>query len=71
MSEHWWEHLEYNPLVMSGTPLVKGVPVWQVMKTLAQTLSVDEVRRAYPHLTPDDLQAALFCAAETFHSTPR
>jgi uncharacterized protein (DUF433 family) len=58
MSNHWWEHIDTNPLVMSGTPMVKGVPVWQVMKVLAHALSVEEVTRAYPHLTTDDLQAA-------------
>jgi uncharacterized protein (DUF433 family) len=71
MSNHWWEHIDTNPLVMSGTPMVKGVPVWQVMKALAHALSVEEVTRAYPHLTTDDLQAAISYAAATCESTPR
>jgi uncharacterized protein (DUF433 family) len=70
MSDHWWERVHSDPLVMSGTPLVKDVPVWQVMQTLAHTLAVDEVMRAYPHLTKDDLHAVLSYAAAAFHTTP-
>jgi uncharacterized protein (DUF433 family) len=57
-------------LVRSGTPLVQGVPVGQVMQRLADTLSVDEVRRAYPHLTADDVRAALAYAAASADATP-
>jgi uncharacterized protein (DUF433 family) len=71
MSDYWWDHVTYNPLIMSGTPLVNGVPVWQVLKTFARTLSAEEVRRAHPHLTPEDLRAALLCAADSCQSTPR
>jgi uncharacterized protein (DUF433 family) len=70
MTNHWWERIHYDPLVMSGTPLVHGVPVWQVMKQFADTLSVDEVRRVYPHLTTDDVKAALAYAAPSAGATP-
>ena len=71
MNDHWWEHIDYDPLMMSGTPLVKGVPLWQVMQTWARTLAVDEVLRVYPQLTRDDLHAALAYATATCHATPR
>jgi uncharacterized protein (DUF433 family) len=71
MHDHWWEHIASDPLTMAGTPLVNGVPVWQVLQTFNQTLTADDVLRAYPQLTKDDLHAALACAAATFHATPR
>ena len=71
MSDHWWERIECHPPVMAGTPLIKGVPVWQVLQTLAQRLAVDEVLRAHPQLTREDLHDALAYAAATFRATPR
>jgi uncharacterized protein (DUF433 family) len=71
MTAQWWERIHYDLLVMSGTPLVKGVPVWQVMQQLAYALSVDEGLRAYPHLTTANVQAALAYAAASAESTPR
>ena len=71
MTAPWWERIHYDPLVRSGTPLVKGVPVGQVMQRLADTLSVEEVRRVYPHLTADDVRAALAYAAASADATPR
>lgn len=55
-----------NPKVMTGKPVIKGtrIPVEQVLKLLAQELSLDGILKDYPHLQKDDIMAALLYAAK-------
>lgn len=55
-----------NPKVMAGKPVIKGtrIPVEQILKLLAQGLSIDDVLKDYPHLTREDISAALLYAAK-------
>ena len=55
-----------DPKVMVGKPVIRGtrVPVERVLTLLAQGLTVEEVLKDYPHLTREDIAAALLYAAK-------
>lgn len=55
-----------DPKVMVGKPVIRGtrVPVEHVLTLLAQGLTVEEVLKDYPHLTREDIAAALLYAAK-------
>jgi len=55
-----------DPKVMVGKPVIRGtrVPVEHVLTLLAQGLTVEEILKDYPHLTRDDIAAALLYAAK-------
>lgn len=55
-----------KPKGYGGKPIVKGtrITVEQVLKLLAQGLSVQEILKDYPHLSKDDISAVLFYAAK-------
>lgn len=55
-----------NPKVMAGKPIIKGtrIPVEQVLRLLAQGITPEQILKDYPHLTKDDIMAALLYAAE-------
>jgi len=59
------ERIEINPKVMVGKPVIKGtrIPVELVLKMLSQEISTEELLEEYPHLTKEDIQAALAYAA--------
>jgi len=61
------EHIEIHPKVMMGKPVMKGtrVPVELVLRKLSEGMSEEELLDAYPHLTREDIRAALAYAAET------
>lgn len=50
-----------DPDIMVGKPVVKGtrIPVELVLKRLAQNPDVDELLRAYPRLSIEDVKACL------------
>lgn len=60
------ERIVVNPKIMGGKPIVRGtrITVEQVLKLLAQGLSVDEILKDYPYLSKDDVAAVLFYAAK-------
>ena len=55
-----------DPKVMAGKPVIKGtrIPVEQILRLLAQGLTIERVLEDYPHLTKDDIMAALLYAAK-------
>ena len=55
-----------NPKVMVGKPVIKGtrIPVYMVVKQIAQGMTVDEILEDYPRLTKEDIKAALLYCAE-------
>jgi len=56
-----------NPKIMAGKPVIKGtrVPVEQVLRLLAQGITPEQILNDYPHLTKDDIMAALLYAAKS------
>lgn len=55
------ERIAVNPKVMGGKPVVKGtrVTVEQILRLMAQGLSVEEILKDYPHLCREDIFAVL------------
>lgn len=51
---------------MVGKPCIKGtrIPVDLILRKLGAGETVDELLVAYPHLTADDIKAALAFAAD-------
>ncbi|MCD5417268.1 DUF433 domain-containing protein [Candidatus Bipolaricaulota bacterium] len=60
------ERIEINPKVMVGKPVIKGtrIPVELILKMLSQGISNEEILEEYPHITEEDVQAALAYATE-------
>jgi uncharacterized protein (DUF433 family) len=61
------ECIEINPKVMMGKPIIKGtrITVEQILEDLSVSNSIDEVILAHPHLTKDQVHAALSFAAQS------
>lgn len=60
------DRIEINPKVMLGKPVIKGtrIPVELILRKLSEGATVEELLDAYPHLSREDIQAALAYAAE-------
>jgi uncharacterized protein (DUF433 family) len=60
------ERIVIDPEIMQGKPVIRGtrITVDLVLRKLSEGASVDDVLDAYPHLTADDVRAALAYAAE-------
>jgi uncharacterized protein (DUF433 family) len=54
-----------NPKIMFGKPVIKGtrVPVDLILEKLAAGETIDQLLRAYPHITSESIQACLSFAA--------
>jgi uncharacterized protein (DUF433 family) len=61
------DRITASPDVMQGKPVIKGtrIPVDLLLRKLAEGASEADLLDAYPHLTVDDIRAALAYAAES------
>jgi uncharacterized protein (DUF433 family) len=61
----WREHIERNPDVMLGKPVIKGtrITVELILERLGDGWSEEDLVRAYPHLEPEHIRAAQAFAA--------
>lgn len=66
MKRRWQDRITIAPEIHHGEPCIKGtrIPVTMVVGSLADGMTFDEVREAYPQLTNEDIYAALAYAAE-------
>lgn len=55
-----------DPAIMFGKPVIRGtrITVELILRKLADGWSRDDLFEAYPHLKPEDVQAALAYAAD-------
>jgi uncharacterized protein (DUF433 family) len=62
----WKDRVSIDPDLRHGEPCIRGtrVPVALIVGSLADGMTEDEIRQAYPQLTPEDVRAALAYAAE-------
>ncbi|MCF8308021.1 MAG: DUF433 domain-containing protein [Bacteroidales bacterium] len=60
------KYIERNPDIMLGKPIIKGtrITVELIMRRLAEGYSFEELLYNYPHLTKDQIYAALEYAAD-------
>jgi uncharacterized protein (DUF433 family) len=65
---NWKDHIVVNPDVLVGKPIIRGtrISVELLLDRFADGWSYAEILEAYPHLTREQVQAALAFAAELF-----
>ncbi len=58
--------IERNPNVMLGKPVIKGtrITVELIMRKLADGFTIGDILEMYPHITPEQVQAAFAYAAD-------
>ncbi|MEB3862262.1 MAG: DUF433 domain-containing protein [Desulfurococcales archaeon] len=59
------ERIVVNPKIMGGKPVIKGtrIPVYFILELIANGWSIDDIVKEYPHLTREDVLAAVRYAA--------
>ncbi len=58
--------IEMNPAIMFGKPVIKGtrITVEHILRKLAGGMTIEEILADHPHLTPEDIYAAVAFAAD-------
>ena len=62
--------IEIDPEIMMGKPVIRGtrITVELILRKLAEGASENELREDYPHITTDDIRAAMaYGAASVAH----
>jgi uncharacterized protein (DUF433 family) len=64
----WKGHIEVNPAVLVGTPIIKGtrISVELILDRVADGWTMEDVLTAYPHINRADVLAALSFASALF-----
>jgi uncharacterized protein (DUF433 family) len=64
--EEMARHISIDPKVCFGRPVIRGTRIWVtlIVDNLAEGVSEEDLLRAYPQLTHEDIRAALAFAAE-------
>jgi uncharacterized protein (DUF433 family) len=62
-----FDRIEINPKIMMGKPVIKGtrITVELILRKLSEKASESDLLDSYPQLTPEDIQASMFYAAES------
>ena len=65
----WQDRIVIAPDLHHGDPCIKGtrIPVATIVGSLADGMTPEEIREAYPQLTAEDIRAALAYAADVLH----
>ena len=50
-----------DPRIMGGKPIIKGtrIPVYFILELLSNGWSIEDILKEYPHLTREDILAAI------------
>lgn len=61
------DRIEINPKIILGKPVIKGsrITVEFILRKIGEGTDEQSLLDAYPHLTQDDIHAALRYAADT------
>jgi uncharacterized protein (DUF433 family) len=61
------DRIEINPEIMLGKPVIRGtrITVELILRDLAEGGTEQDILAAYPHLTAEDIKAAIAYAADT------
>ena len=59
--------IEINPKVMMGKPVIRGTRITDelILRKLGEGAQAADLLQAYPHLTVEDIKAAIIYAADT------
>ena len=65
---NWKDRIEVNPAVLVGKPIIKGtrISVELILDRLADGWTMEDVLASYPHVSREDVLAALSFASELF-----
>lgn len=65
-TQSYKDRITVNPDIMLGKPIIKGtrITVEIILKKLSDGMTVEELLTAYPHLTKDDILAAISYSAD-------
>jgi uncharacterized protein (DUF433 family) len=63
---NWREHIHSDPAILTGKPVIRGsrVSVELILERLSDGWSEDELLRSFPHVSRDQLRAAIAFAAD-------
>lgn len=64
--QNYRERIVADPDIMLGKPIIKGtrITVELILKKLSEGMTFENLLKAYPHLTKDDIFAALSYSAD-------
>ena len=64
----WKDRIEVNPTVLVGKPIIKGtrISVELILERVADGWTMEDLLASYPHVSRDDVLAALSFASELF-----
>ncbi len=59
------ERIVVNPKIVGGKPVIRGtrIPVYFILGLIANGWTIDDILKEYPHLTREDVLAAVRYAA--------
>ena len=65
---NWSDRIEVNKSVLVGKPIIKGtrISVELILDRMADGWTMEDVLRSYPHISREDVLAALSFASELF-----
>ena len=65
---NWKDRIEVNPAVLVGKPIIKGtrISVELILDRLADGWAIEDLIASYPHISREDVLAALSFASELF-----
>lgn len=60
------QRISVNPNVCFGKPCIRGTRIWVslILDFLANGMTIKEILEEYPHLTEEDIRAAIAYGAE-------
>ncbi len=63
----WQDHIEQNPEVMCGKPVIKGtrITVELILEMMAAGSCPEDIVCSYPHLNVEQIRAAMEYASKT------
>ena len=63
---NWSHRVEINPAVMLSKPVIRRtqVPVELILQRISEGATKSDLLESYPHLTPNDIRAAVGFAAD-------
>ena len=70
MKKDLLKRIVVDPETISRKPIIRGtrIPIDLILKLLVQGISVEEILGDYPHLTKENIQAALLYSAKVIAS---
>lgn len=65
---NWKDRIEVNPTVLVGKPIIKGtrISVELILDRMADGWTMEDVLASYPHISREDVLAALSFSSELF-----